>query len=195
LWGAEGLESKRILRTFLKGQRPDSEALSGFYDTRHQQSSGESRGMQDCRGAHVNTEAGRHCQSSLPCIAQAALSCTERQLPCMHSMAVASPFPFPPHTTHPPSPTPLLPAGLAEFLRAQETEAVCVVGVALEYCVRETALDSLREGFDTYLVVDATKPVDQEAGQRTLEELQRKGVHLVSLRRKEGQHQQSAAEA
>ena len=39
-----------------------------------------------------------------------------------------------------------------------------VVGVALDYCIKATVLDSLREGYDTYLIVDAVRAVDESEG-------------------------------
>jgi nicotinamidase/pyrazinamidase len=67
--------------------------------------------------------------------------------------------------------------GLAEILRADRVDAVTVVGLATDYCVRATALDALREGFAVTVVSAGTRPVDVEAGdgERALEEIRAAG--------------------
>lgn len=41
---------------------------------------------------------------------------------------------------------------------------IIVVGLALDYCVRMTAIDSVSHGFDTVVPVEATRPVAYESG-------------------------------
>jgi len=53
--------------------------------------------------------------------------------------------------------------GLTGYLREKMVTAVYLAGLAGDICVFETAMDSLREGFDTYFIEDATRPLD--AGQ------------------------------
>ena len=48
-----------------------------------------------------------------------------------------------------------MPAGLADWLQAHGVRTLFVCGVATEYCVRATVLDSLAEGFATVLLTDA----------------------------------------
>jgi nicotinamidase/pyrazinamidase len=50
--------------------------------------------------------------------------------------------------------------GLSAFLKGQGVDTIYVTGLATDYCVKYTVLDSLSEGFDTYLVEDATKGVN-----------------------------------
>ena len=50
--------------------------------------------------------------------------------------------------------------GLADWLRDRAIEEVHVVGIATDYCVRATALDSAEEGFDTTVLLDLTAGVD-----------------------------------
>ena len=50
--------------------------------------------------------------------------------------------------------------GLAEYLREMEVEEVAVVGLALDYCAKFTAEDSLNEGFKTDILWDLTKAVN-----------------------------------
>lgn len=54
------------------------------------------------------------------------------------------------------------------------------MGLAQDVCVKETALDARRLGYDTIVVAEATRPVDRTPGdgERALDELRRHGVEL-----------------
>ena len=54
--------------------------------------------------------------------------------------------------------------GLADFLRGRGIDSVCIAGLAADVCVLYTALDAVREGFETSLITDATRGVDMQAG-------------------------------
>jgi nicotinamidase/pyrazinamidase len=62
---------------------------------------------------------------------------------------------------------------LAEILRRHDVDAVTVVGLATDYCVRATALDALREGFDVTVDEAGVRGIDVEPGdsERALEEI------------------------
>jgi nicotinamidase/pyrazinamidase len=49
--------------------------------------------------------------------------------------------------------------GLADWLRARSVTEVDVVGIATDHCVRATALDARRAGFDTTVLLDLTAGV------------------------------------
>ena len=68
---------------------------------------------------------------------------------------------------------------LAEWLRDRAIEAVDVVGIATDHCVRATALDAEEEGFDTTVLLDLTAGVAPETTARALAEL---AAHDVQLR-------------
>ncbi|MFG2496683.1 nicotinamidase [Streptomyces sp. NPDC048441] len=68
---------------------------------------------------------------------------------------------------------------LADWLRARKITDVDVVGIATDHCVRATALDAVREGFGTVVLLDLTAGVSKEATERTLEELRAAGVELT----------------
>jgi nicotinamidase/pyrazinamidase len=53
---------------------------------------------------------------------------------------------------------------LGSLLRERGIERVVVVGLATDYCVKETALDALRSGWDTTVVRGAVSAVDLEPG-------------------------------
>ncbi|HYN30293.1 MAG TPA: isochorismatase family protein [Dermatophilaceae bacterium] len=69
--------------------------------------------------------------------------------------------------------------GLADWLRTHGVTAVDVCGIATDYCVRATALDAAREGFDTTVVLDLTAAVAPQTRESTLEELAAAGVTLA----------------
>jgi len=67
---------------------------------------------------------------------------------------------------------------LAEWLRDRAIEAVDVVGIATDHCVRATALDAAEEGFETTVLLDLTAGVAAETTERALAEL---AAHDVAL--------------
>jgi len=69
--------------------------------------------------------------------------------------------------------------GLAELLRERGVERVFVAGLTLDYCVRTTVLDALREGFSTVLVEDGIRAVLPENTASILEELRAAGGGTV----------------
>jgi nicotinamidase/pyrazinamidase len=71
--------------------------------------------------------------------------------------------------------------GLGDFLIKNGIKSVYISGLALDYCVKYTALDAMSLGFDTFLIVDATRPVnlDPSDGQKAIEELIQAGVKII----------------
>jgi nicotinamidase/pyrazinamidase len=67
--------------------------------------------------------------------------------------------------------------GLAAALRDAGIDAVTVVGLATDYCVRATALDALHEGFRVTVDAAGTRPVDVQPGDgdRALQEIRAAG--------------------
>lgn len=70
---------------------------------------------------------------------------------------------------------------LERFLRERGVERVHVGGLALDYCVKHTALGARRRGFDTVVHLEATRAVDVEPGdgERAIAELRAAGVAVV----------------
>jgi nicotinamidase/pyrazinamidase len=54
--------------------------------------------------------------------------------------------------------------GLGDDLRARGIRRVAVCGLATDYCVLNTVLDSLKEGFETLIVAEAARAVDVQPG-------------------------------
>jgi nicotinamidase/pyrazinamidase len=67
---------------------------------------------------------------------------------------------------------------LSSWLGAREIEHVDIAGIATDYCVRATALDAVRAGFDTTVLQDLTAGVAAGSTADTLDELRGAGVHL-----------------
>jgi nicotinamidase/pyrazinamidase len=70
---------------------------------------------------------------------------------------------------------------LSRLLRDRGVDAVDVVGLALDYCVKATALDARRAGFDVTVHRGATRAVEVAPGdgERAVEELRAAGVSVV----------------
>jgi nicotinamidase/pyrazinamidase len=70
---------------------------------------------------------------------------------------------------------------LGHLLREAEARRIVIVGLAGDYCVRETALDARRLGYEVVVPLAATRFVELEAGDRdrTVDELRDAGVELV----------------
>lgn len=78
------------------------------------------------------------------------------------------------------SPT-VSPSKLAHTLRDAGVSHVYVVGLAMDYCVKHTALHSAKEGFRTFVIEEATKAVSADDWEKTRSELAAANVELVSI--------------
>jgi nicotinamidase/pyrazinamidase len=70
-------------------------------------------------------------------------------------------------------------APLNEVLAAHDIQSVDVVGIATSYCVKATALDAARSGFDTRVLAPLTADVDAADTYSTLQELQKAGITVT----------------
>ena len=70
---------------------------------------------------------------------------------------------------------------LAELLRERGVDHVTVVGLATDYCVKNTALDAVREGFNVTVDSTATRGVDVQPGdsERALEQVRAAGASVA----------------
>ena len=73
---------------------------------------------------------------------------------------------------------------LAEDLRRRGVREVWVGGLATDYCVKNTVLDALRQGFRVRAVRDAMRAVNLQPGddQRAVEEMRAAGAEIVGSR-------------
>ena len=74
-----------------------------------------------------------------------------------------------------------IPTELDGLLRERGIERVVVCGLATDYCVKSTALDAVRLGYATTVLLDAIAAVDLQAGdgQKALDELMEAGATLA----------------
>ena len=78
----------------------------------------------------------------------------------------------------------MTPTELERLLRNAAIERVVACGLATDYCVKATALDAARLGFETAVLLDAMRPVELQPGdeQRAIDEMTAAGVHPWSTR-------------
>ena len=69
--------------------------------------------------------------------------------------------------------------GLTDFLRIKKVEKVDFVGLATEYCVKFTALDSVSEGFYTRVITKCTKGLNEYDCKLAFDEMRDKGIVLI----------------
>jgi nicotinamidase/pyrazinamidase len=72
---------------------------------------------------------------------------------------------------------------LGDVLRERGVRRLYVCGLALDYCVRYSALDAVRAGMEVTLLVDATRAVNVELhdAEKAIEDLVRAGVRLATV--------------
>jgi nicotinamidase/pyrazinamidase len=73
---------------------------------------------------------------------------------------------------------------LAMLLRRMELDRIYVGGLATDYCVQESVLDALKEGFSVTLLTDAIRGVDLERGdsERAIARMVAAGAELADLK-------------
>ena len=70
----------------------------------------------------------------------------------------------------------LINTGLADYLKTKNIRNIEIVGLALDYCVKYTCLDALKEQFNVKLHLKGTQAIDQSNVQNIVNELSGKGV-------------------
>ncbi|MGN2641312.1 isochorismatase family protein [Nocardia takedensis] len=68
---------------------------------------------------------------------------------------------------------------LAEWLRGRGVDAVDIVGIATDHCVRATALDAVSAGFDTTVLLNLTAGVAVETTTTAMGQMKAAGVRLT----------------
>jgi nicotinamidase/pyrazinamidase len=70
---------------------------------------------------------------------------------------------------------------LAARLREQGVAEVLVGGLATDYCVKNTVLDALKEGFKVKALTGAMRPVELQPGDgmRAIEEMRQAGAEII----------------
>lgn len=71
--------------------------------------------------------------------------------------------------------------GLGDYLKSRGINRVFVCGLALDYCVKFTALDAKSLGFQTILIADATRAVNLNPtdGEVAIAEMEKAGIGIL----------------
>jgi len=73
------------------------------------------------------------------------------------------------------------PTGLTGYLRERDIDTLFVVGLATDFCVKWSALDGRKQGFDVYVVEEATRGIDANGSVAAAwEEMNDAGVQIIS---------------
>lgn len=70
--------------------------------------------------------------------------------------------------------------GLADYLKGKNITEVYLTGLAGDYCVYFSGIDALSEGFKTFIIEDATYPIDEENFAKNKENFLRSGGKIIS---------------
>lgn len=74
-------------------------------------------------------------------------------------------------------------SGLAEVLKEKGVTHVYCVGLAFDYCVRCTAVDAAKEGFEVFVVDEGCRPVhdSKEAREAVEKGFEKYGIKILSM--------------
>jgi nicotinamidase/pyrazinamidase len=74
--------------------------------------------------------------------------------------------------------------GLAHYLEERSIKDVYLLGLALDYCVKYSALDARQLGLNTHVILDGCRGIDLESGDidRALDEMKRAGTRILKSR-------------
>jgi len=69
--------------------------------------------------------------------------------------------------------------GFAVQLRDDGVKRLYVGGLALDVCVLASVMDAVKEEFEVNLILEATRPVDQEAGKQAVKDMKGAGAVVI----------------
>jgi nicotinamidase/pyrazinamidase len=71
--------------------------------------------------------------------------------------------------------------GLDLYLKDSKMDDIYIAGLTTDYCVKYSVLDARKLGFNTFVIVDACRPVNLKRGdeEKALKEMEQAGAHLV----------------
>lgn len=71
--------------------------------------------------------------------------------------------------------------GLSQFLKDRNVDEVYIVGLATDYCVKYTAIDAAKLGFQTFVIADATRAVNlqKDDGEQAIKEMLIRGISVI----------------
>jgi nicotinamidase/pyrazinamidase len=74
--------------------------------------------------------------------------------------------------------------GLENYLKGNGVKEIYIAGLATDYCVKYSALDAIRLGFDTTVIIDACRGVNLQPDDtdKAVEEMKQEGIKIVESR-------------
>ena len=71
--------------------------------------------------------------------------------------------------------------GLADYLKKRSIKNIYLMGLALDYCVKYSALDARHLGLNTHVILDGCRGIELESGDvdRALDEMRRAGATIL----------------
>ena len=68
---------------------------------------------------------------------------------------------------------------LSSFLKDKRINKLDCVGLATEYCVKYTALDAIKEGFSSRVIMRCTKGINENDIENAINEMRLKGIVII----------------
>jgi nicotinamidase/pyrazinamidase len=72
--------------------------------------------------------------------------------------------------------------GLAGYLKNANLKRIFICGLALDYCVYWSAMDGVRKGFETLVIVELCKGIAEETIDKAMKDMTENGVKLAGLK-------------
>jgi nicotinamidase/pyrazinamidase len=69
-------------------------------------------------------------------------------------------------------------SGLLEFLKERNIDEVHIAGLALDFCVKDTAIDSVRQGFKTIVIMEGVRSIAEDLTP-TLDIFKKEGIKTL----------------
>ena len=72
--------------------------------------------------------------------------------------------------------------GLDCFLKQNHIKKVYLCGLALDFCVYYSAIDAKNLGYETHVILNATKAIDLDGSKnKSLKDMESKNISLINL--------------
>lgn len=72
-------------------------------------------------------------------------------------------------------------SGLEKILKDEGITHVYIVGLAMDYCVKYSAIDAKKAGFEVYVVKEGTKAVDPNVWDEVVDELAGLKIGVIGM--------------
>lgn len=72
--------------------------------------------------------------------------------------------------------------GLYTYLKEKNVTQLFLVGLTLEYCVMATAIDSVHLGFETFVIIEGCRAINETDGKKAVEKMQKEQVKILSVK-------------